>query len=140
MKDTAGAGDWCTAGLILRLGDEPHRSLLAMASDDVSESLRYGQALAAWACRFEGPRAGMYQERPTAIERNVQQILNGSPPNSRPQKTPERAKETLRFLCLECVARSGGESKAAVGTDFQDTVPASAGWLAIGAGTSRKIS
>lgn len=61
VRDAAGSGDWCTAGLIHRLieyavpGDVPPTN-----EAHVVESLRYGQALAALNCAFEGARGVMY--------------------------------------------------------------------------------
>jgi fructokinase len=59
LRDTAGAGDWCTAGFLNALvrarasgGDVPRVEIRA--------SLEVGQALAAWNCGFEGARGAMY--------------------------------------------------------------------------------
>lgn len=61
VKDTAGAGDWTTAGLIYRLFDEGRKSLRSLTKAHVSDALQYGQALAALNCQFEGARGAMYQ-------------------------------------------------------------------------------
>ncbi len=61
VKDTAGAGDWTTAGLIHRLFGEGRQSLKSLSRTNVSEALQYGQALAALNCQFEGARGAMYQ-------------------------------------------------------------------------------
>lgn len=61
VKDTAGAGDWTTVGLIHRLFDEGRQSLRSLTKTQVAEALQYGQALAALNCQFEGARGAMYQ-------------------------------------------------------------------------------
>ena len=61
IKDTAGAGDWTSAGLIHRLFSEGRRSLRSLTKATVTEALAYGQALAALNCQFEGARGAMYQ-------------------------------------------------------------------------------
>jgi fructokinase len=52
--DTAGAGDWCTAGLLYSLNRSGASSKLAEAT--VSRALRFGQALAALNCMHAGAR------------------------------------------------------------------------------------
>jgi fructokinase len=38
--------------------------------------LKYGQALAAWNCGFEGARGGMYRVSESTFKKDIQQILN----------------------------------------------------------------
>jgi sugar/nucleoside kinase (ribokinase family) len=61
IKDTAGAGDWTSAGLIHQLFSNGRRSLRGLTKAKVTEALAYGQALAALNCQFEGARGAMYQ-------------------------------------------------------------------------------
>ena len=61
VKDTAGAGDWTTAGLVARLFGEGNSSLKSLTKAKVIEALEYGQAMAALNCQFEGARGAMYQ-------------------------------------------------------------------------------
>lgn len=58
--DACGAGDWCTAGLIAMTSAGGLEALRQAGARGVRDALRYGQALAAWNCRFEGARGGMY--------------------------------------------------------------------------------
>lgn len=56
VRDTSGAGDWCTAGAIywfMRTSTDRAR----VSSGQVREALRFGQALAALNCMHEGARA-----------------------------------------------------------------------------------
>ncbi len=61
VKDTAGAGDWTTVGLIARLFGRGAESLKDLTKVKVLDALNYGQALAAVNCQFEGSRGAMYQ-------------------------------------------------------------------------------
>lgn len=77
LIDTAGAGDWCTAGLLHRLGREGAEGFRAVKPPDVEAALRYGQALAAWNCGFVGARGGMNHMTVEECQEQVVQILAG---------------------------------------------------------------
>lgn len=62
IVDTCGSGDWCTAGLLHKLGRTGQRGFTTYSFDEIAEGLRYGQTLAAWNCAFEGARGGMYAD------------------------------------------------------------------------------
>lgn len=58
--DAAGAGDWCTAGIINTLGKDGLVSFDKASENVVKEALMYGQALSALNCHFSGARGIMY--------------------------------------------------------------------------------
>ncbi len=60
LKDTAGAGDWATTGLLHRLGRAGATGFRNATPEEVLAALQFGQALAAWNCAFAGARGGMY--------------------------------------------------------------------------------
>lgn len=60
LADTCGSGDWCTAGFLTRTATHGKDEVAAAGDFQVRDALRYGQALAAWNCGFEGARGGMY--------------------------------------------------------------------------------
>ena len=78
VRDTAGCGDWCTAGLIHRLAVEGSRTLLQAGEGQVSDAIRFGQALAAWNCGFEGARGGMYESTWRAFEDAITALVAGN--------------------------------------------------------------
>ena len=78
LRDTAGAGDWCTAGLIHKLFPAGSQALEAADDAAVRDALRYGQALAAWTCGFEGPRGGMYEVEKSQFEKDIAALLGES--------------------------------------------------------------
>jgi fructokinase len=60
MVDSAGAGDWCTAGLIHVIGKKGLRGLRESSVQDVETALNFGQRLAALKCNYQGARGLMY--------------------------------------------------------------------------------
>ncbi len=57
LVDAAGAGDWCTAGIIHVLGQN---SINSISRKRLETALNLGQCLAAINCHFEGARGSMY--------------------------------------------------------------------------------
>lgn len=62
IVDTCGSGDWCTAGMLSRVGAAGRAGFATHGTDAISEALQYGQTLAAWNCGYEGARGGMYAD------------------------------------------------------------------------------
>jgi fructokinase len=59
FRDGAGSGDWCTAGLIHRLGAKGASVFESLQKPLLLAALRFGQALAAVNCGYEGARGAM---------------------------------------------------------------------------------
>jgi pfkB family carbohydrate kinase len=78
LLDTAGAGDWCTAGLLSVLAGKGAASLESARQADIEGALRFGQAAAALACGYEGARGVMNAFDPTAFLKAVSTLLRGS--------------------------------------------------------------
>ena len=77
VVDSCGCGDWTTAGIIHQLFGRKSQTLSKLNKADVEEALRYGQALGAWNCGFEGARGGMYEMGRKAFKQDIKAILNG---------------------------------------------------------------
>ena len=77
IVDTCGAGDWCTGGLIAKVAVGGRAGLRRVGARGVRAALRYGQALAAWNCVFEGARGGMYAVTREAFKDDVARLLRG---------------------------------------------------------------
>jgi fructokinase len=76
FSDTAGAGDWCTAGLIFKLFcDYKNTNIQDIASIDINNAIRFAQALSALNCRFEGARGLMYNIDKSDLLLHVDNIL-----------------------------------------------------------------
>ncbi len=103
LKDTAGCGDWCTAGLLDKLARNGLDGMRRVSRDRLQEAFRFGQALAAWNCGFEGARGGMYEVDLPTFRRQIERILKGgefSPP-SLEKNNPELTR-LLGSLCPAC--------------------------------------
>jgi fructokinase len=109
LRDAAGAGDWCTAGIIDVLVAKGRRNLTGVGEDEIVEALRYGQALAALNCGFEGARGGMYAFDRQRFGMEVQAILDRKEARAaQPEVVAAKAKRVLQCICPGCKARGGG--------------------------------
>ncbi len=78
IKDTAGAGDWCTAGMLSQIAKDGFEGFSKTSDEQVAKAIRFGQVLAAWNCGFEGARGGMYAVSKAIFSSQVSQILAGT--------------------------------------------------------------
>lgn len=78
FKDAAGAGDWCTAGILSQVAVGGLAGFSNVSEQYLLEAVRYGQALASWNCRFEGARGGMYAVTKQQFRKQVAEILAGT--------------------------------------------------------------
>lgn len=76
VKDTSGAGDWCTAGIIHFLGQRGFAELRRTTSGKLYDAIRFGQALGAWTCKFEGARGGMYIVDRKRFQSEIAEIMS----------------------------------------------------------------
>jgi fructokinase len=103
FKDAAGSGDWCTAGLLCRAGGEGLKRLLGISNEGIRDALRFGQALAAWNCGFEGARGGMYGVDRAEADRQIAVILGGPARSPLPVRRSARITDPDRLdLCPAC--------------------------------------
>jgi fructokinase len=82
VADTAGAGDWCTAGLLLSLFDTGAHPDISY--DAIYDGLRYGQSLAALNCMFTGARGVTEHWSARQIKRRAEQLVEKSAISNRP--------------------------------------------------------
>jgi sugar/nucleoside kinase (ribokinase family) len=105
LRDAAGAGDWCTAGVISQLCHRGPQGLESASENDVHTALRRGQAMAAWTCHYDGARGGMYTSNRESFEQAVEDILNGKSTRETKPRTAKRAPTPASAVwCNCCVA------------------------------------
>jgi fructokinase len=107
LRDSAGSGDWCTAGFLDKTARHGYRGFSRVTRRALGDSLRYGQALAAWNCGFEGARGGMYQVSRGRFEEQVAGILAGAGlPKDPPSANSEVLGRVIATLCPSCTEAS----------------------------------
>ena len=80
LVDTCGSGDWCSAGYLAETFRLKPAGLRNLKPTELKQALRYGQALAAWNCGFEGARGGMYASTKNVFEMQIAKLLAGDLP------------------------------------------------------------
>jgi sugar/nucleoside kinase (ribokinase family) len=113
LKDTCGSGDWCSAGLMYKLGESPLGRLTEFSNTDLADALRFGQALASWNCAFEGARGGMYHvNSPSAVIREATALLEGRRPAIQSRSTDLVRFNDFSQQCKACFAPYGRSKSA----------------------------
>lgn len=104
LKDTAGAGDWCSAGIIHMVGNTGEEGFGSIREKDIENALCYGQALAALNCYYEGARGSMYKLSKIQFERLSSEIWDGFSPNESAEELEiDRRLRTYKLICQNCI-------------------------------------
>ncbi len=78
IHDTAGAGDWCTAGIINQLARKGLAGIQNLDKNLIDNALKFGQALSAINCSFYGARGSMYNIEVDKLISYVLQIIENN--------------------------------------------------------------
>ena len=101
LVDTCGSGDWFSAGFLAECFRLTHTGFSGLKPAQLMRALRYGQALAAWNCGFEGARGGMYASAKSAFEQQIEKLLAGGMPAL---SSLEDAARSESPACPACIA------------------------------------
>ena len=112
VRDAAGAGDWCTAGLLDGLARGGLLELRGTNARRLKEAVQYGQALAAWNCRFEGARGGMYERTRAEFIEEVEEIRTGQVLEAPADPPAQEDERRVRSVCPSCVGAAGADREA----------------------------
>lgn len=110
LKDTSGAGDWCCAGVIHRLGSGGLAGFQAATETEIQAALRFGQAMAAWNCKFNGPRAGMYQSSKRTFKVTLRKLFSGHDAPAEDEPWHDDKHPRLKCLSASCMKTRSGSS------------------------------
>jgi sugar/nucleoside kinase (ribokinase family) len=99
-RDSAGAGDWTTAGILYRLANHGI-SVHGLPIRDIRAVLSFAQALAAWSCQFRAPRGGMEQSTPRQANAAARALIRGSQHGARHRKAVTNS-AAARWACSTC--------------------------------------
>jgi fructokinase len=102
VRDSAGAGDWCTAGLLHKLARTGAEGLSGVTPEKLEAGLRYGQALAAWNCGYAGARGGMDQVTQEECMDQVERILEGRGAETPKKSAGGKDAEVKQTWCSSC--------------------------------------
>jgi fructokinase len=105
LRDTAGAGDWCSAGIIHMLGAMGAKGLADVTLEETRQAVRVGQAMASWTCGFNGPRGGMYVTEKADFQRSILGLINGQSESAADMKKTSLSQAQHVFACESCRAK-----------------------------------
>ena len=103
VVDEAGAGDWCTSGIIHSLGRHGAASFWRTRSKGIGKALELGQALAAANCRFKSARGVMYSLSLQELNSFVLELTAGQVLSNEQELPLQGAlSELLQSICPRC--------------------------------------
>ena len=108
LRDTAGAGDWCTAGIIYMLGAMGANGLDNATFAEIRQAVQVGQAMASWTCGFDGARGGMYVVKRDGFQESIAGLMAGQMElmaNAKQLSAGTRQRHV--FVCESCPKHRG---------------------------------
>lgn len=103
LRDSAGAGDWCTAGIISEIARRFPTLTEGVSVRNAKDLLTLAQAYAAWACSFEGARGAMYQATKESFSDFVSKIIHSKRmPNIRVASNSQALRRDTA-ICPSCL-------------------------------------
>ncbi|WP_330442633.1 hypothetical protein [Flavobacterium sp. C4GT6] len=93
--DNAGAGDWCTAGIINQLGYNGVKSFLSSSREEIENSLSIGQIFGGINCTYNGARGLMYNMNYQSLIKISEAIINEN------KVIPEIEQNNINILTIQ---------------------------------------
>lgn len=102
LKDAAGCGDWCTAGILSKIARAGVKGLQKTGSKPLLDAVRFGQAAAAWNSGFEGARGGMYRFDADTFQAHAKAIVESGNMQSADETHMTDPRQQLSHFCPAC--------------------------------------
>ena len=103
VVDEAGAGDWCTSGIIQVLGQCGADSFRVATDIEIVRALKHGQALAAVTCQYISPRGAMYALSPEQLCEIVRELTTEKVPRIKTEiPLYGTLQELVKSICARC--------------------------------------
>ena len=103
VLDAAGAGDWCTAGIIKSLF-QTGQKVEDIEKNELRKGLEFGQALSSLNCTYEGARGLMYSIKSSDLVLYIEHIIGLSsheiPVNKKVLSTKRKEQENVKISSL----------------------------------------
>lgn len=80
VVDAAGSGDWVSAGIISKIANTGSKGFYSCKDETIIKALKYGQALGALNCFFDGARGLMYSLTQKQIYTLIKKIQSSKTP------------------------------------------------------------
>lgn len=107
LVDAAGSGDWCSAGIIHVLGRKGREGFEGCDSEMIEFALKFGQALAALNCYYEGARGGMYTLSRSRFQTLIKDIISENSPITPVQDyNSMETQQAIEYICPNCTNRN----------------------------------
>lgn len=105
LRDSAGSGDWCTAGFLTAFTRDETAGTTALGNiEAVRQALRFGQALAALNCAYDGARGLMYAMSKAQAAKAVERLLANGTPRLADLKSPSPVEARSDRACVVCAS------------------------------------
>ncbi len=103
ISDTAGAGDWCTGGMLDALAKSGHLAPNLLDSADWDAVMASAQGMSAVACTFVGPRGAAQKLDAAEFVRLAETVAAGELwTNEQPVGLTCAQQETISYYCGQC--------------------------------------
>ncbi|MCC6425181.1 MAG: hypothetical protein IT435_00025 [Phycisphaerales bacterium] len=102
FKDAAGAGDACTAGILICLHAAATQRRWSLSLDVLTQAAKFGQALASLNCRYLGARGLMRAATSTFAAALAQQLVEKRSVTMNPEQDPLQDDTAETLSCGSC--------------------------------------
>jgi fructokinase len=112
FRDGAGSGDWCSAGLVHHLGTHGSAVFETLQKPRLLAALRFGQALAAVNCGYEGARGAMHALSRDQMAIGLTKLYSRQPEQLPDAQSTANHEEIPKKICAVCAYGMKGRAQS----------------------------